>query len=84
MIDTYKREIKACKNIIMVQKDNESKLINGLKKLKENQKAANQENDLVSLFERRFNELEKKIDDCLLYTSPSPRDGLLSRMPSSA
>ena len=23
-------------------------------------------------------------DDCLLYTSPSPRDGLLSRMPSSA
>ena len=25
---------------------------------------------------------DKKI--CLLYTSPSPRDGLLSRMPSSA
>ena len=24
------------------------------------------------------------IQDCLLYTSPSPRDGLLSRMPSSA
>ena len=24
------------------------------------------------------------ISDCLLYTSPSPRDGLLSRMPSSA
>ena len=24
------------------------------------------------------------LDDCLLYTSPSPRDGLLSRMPSSA
>ena len=24
------------------------------------------------------------ITDCLLYTSPSPRDGLLSRMPSSA
>ena len=23
-------------------------------------------------------------DPCLLYTSPSPRDGLLSRMPSSA
>ena len=40
-------------------------------------------------------ELEKKVEklkadiakrqrDCLLYTSPSPRDGLLSRMPSSA
>ena len=25
-----------------------------------------------------------KIYNCLLYTSPSPRDGLLSRMPSSA
>ena len=25
-----------------------------------------------------------KLRSCLLYTSPSPRDGLLSRMPSSA
>ena len=25
-----------------------------------------------------------KVSACLLYTSPSPRDGLLSRMPSSA
>ena len=25
-----------------------------------------------------------EIDICLLYTSPSPRDGLLARMPSSA
>ena len=25
-----------------------------------------------------------RLDPCLLYTSPSPRDGLLSRMPSSA
>ena len=25
-----------------------------------------------------------KLISCLLYTSPSPRDGLLSRMPSSA
>ena len=31
--------------------------------------------------------LQKAVDKkmpCLLYTSPSPRDGLLSRMPSSA
>ena len=27
---------------------------------------------------------DKNYNDCLLYTSPSPRDGLLSRMPSSA
>ena len=26
----------------------------------------------------------KQGENCLLYTSPSPRDGLLSRMPSSA
>ena len=26
----------------------------------------------------------KNLSTCLLYTSPSPRDGLLSRMPSSA
>ena len=32
-----------------------------------------------------FQELSKWMNDlCLLYTSPSPRDGLLSRMPSSA
>ena len=32
-------------------------------------------------------ELKNSLDgymNCLLYTSPSPRDGLLSRMPSSA
>ena len=28
--------------------------------------------------------LKPDTDLCLLYTSPSPRDGLLSRMPSSA
>ena len=27
---------------------------------------------------------DKQAKHCLLYTSPSPRDGLLSRMPSSA
>ena len=30
-----------------------------------------------------YNEVDQ-MSDCLLYTSPSPRDGLLSRMPSSA
>ena len=29
-------------------------------------------------------DLAASFTDCLLYTSPSPRDGLLSRMPSSA
>ena len=32
----------------------------------------------------RYNESNIVSGSCLLYTSPSPRDGLLSRMPSSA
>ena len=31
-----------------------------------------------------FNDIKTEIKSCLLYTSPSPRDRLLSRMPSSA
>ena len=34
---------------------------------------------IISIIQLRENAV-----DCLLYTSPSPRDGLLSRMPSSA
>ena len=37
----------------------------------------------AKLFEKRATWLEGPVS-CLLYTSPSPRDGLLSRMPSSA
>ena len=36
----------------------------------------------VATQQKRKEEAEAKA--CLLYTSPSPRDGLLSRMPSSA
>ena len=32
----------------------------------------------------QFGEAVRSDIHCLLYTSPSPRDGLLSRMPSSA
>ena len=34
--------------------------------------------------ERETSYLFQQMSICLLYTSPSPRDGLLSRMPSSA
>ena len=34
--------------------------------------------DRITFYDQRV------IETCLLYTSPSPRDGLLSRMPSSA
>ena len=46
--------------------------------------------DVVQYFSRKAQINAKKLanlydhDPCLLYTSPSPRDGLLSRMPSSA
>ena len=33
---------------------------------------------------KSMTEMLPKHNTCLLYTSPSPRDGLLSRMPSSA
>ena len=38
--------------------------------------------DAVSSVSRALEQAERIT--CLLYTSPSPRDGLLSRMPSSA
>ena len=38
----------------------------------------------VAVDTQRNDDREECIKICLLYTSPSPRDGLLSRMPSSA
>ena len=47
-----------------------------------------QEKAIIISREKRFSALSRKAKQkdktCLLYTSPSPRDGLLSRMPSSA
>ena len=40
--------------------------------------------DTIKLFNGAGNSTYASVDTCLLYTSPSPRDGLLSRMPSSA
>ena len=40
------------------------------------------EGDLVAQLKAAVNSIPSYL--CLLYTSPSPRDGLLSRMPSSA
>ena len=47
------------------------------------------EQQVLGIIERKPQDDSKKAstaksDSCLLYTSPSPRDGLLSRMPSSA
>ena len=40
--------------------------------------------DNVYTFEVHPSSSKPEIKDCLLYTSPSPRDATLSRMPSSA
>ena len=47
--------------------------------------------DFCELISKKYNfkendneEMRRDLEGCLLYTSPSPRDGLLSRMPSSA
>ena len=35
-------------------------------------------------FTARYEHISENLNSCLLYTSPSPRDATLSRMPSSA
>ena len=39
---------------------------------------------VVAMEDSHIRSVLELASDCLLYTSPSPRDGLLSRMPSSA
>ena len=41
-------------------------------------------NQLLEINDELMEEEFINLEICLLYTSPSPRDGLLSRMPSSA
>ena len=56
-----------------------------MKHMQENRQAGL---DLISKVEETIRRAARAGNDtyftCLLYTSPSPRDGLLSRMPSSA
>ena len=63
-----------------------SGIINGKSKFLETTSTKHKTKPITVRFVKEFDEivgvdLEKY---CLLYTSPSPRDGLLSRMPSSA
>ena len=50
------------------------------------QESCEKEQELIKKIQNQVKTLEETnlSYDCLLYTSPSPRDGLLSRMPSSA
>ena len=69
------------KNILEVLKD-KSKLDPEVKKY------LDQENSYAEYHLKDTKKLQKKLFDeikgCLLYTSPSPRDTAISRMPSSA
>ena len=42
------------------------------------------QSQLQSETDASLDQATRELFSCLLYTSPSPRDGLLSRMPSSA
>ena len=61
-------------------KSNKNKLSN-LISLNEKNK---NDSDYLDFSLKEFHEIKPQGNDCLLYTSPSPRDTLLSRMPSSA
>ena len=58
----------------------------GCKQLETTQKKTIKTEPDTSKAETTLNSSDENEEDssCLLYTSPSPRDGLLSRMPSSA
>ena len=47
-------------------------------------KMIDEDDDLPEWLEAKITKAADYMNSCLLYTSPSPRDGLLSRMPSSA
>ena len=53
-------------------------------KLKRAQDAITQMRPYANKLQGILANVSATLDGCLLYTSPSPRDGLLSRMPSSA
>ena len=51
---------------------------------RDRKKEKKNEEERVEEVEGKEEEQVEKMDDCLLYTSPSPRDKRQSRMPSSA
>ena len=76
IMDMEGKEIKDPKNIMGGKEINQQTLNEEL------MKTDNPYSELVNTPRPRT--LAEREADCLLYTSPSPRDGLLSRMPSSA
>ena len=87
MLQTLKRNKNSNKNFYGINSGNYGFLMNKFspKDIIKNLSKANMVtiSPLEMLVKNKNNQIKKSIA-CLLYTSPSPRDGLLSRMPSSA
>ena len=56
-VEKCQREVEACENIIKVQRENEEKLINGIKKLR----SQKEKEDVTKLIEEKFDQLEKRL-----------------------
>ena len=67
----------------LVKKDDEDDG-NAILSRRENENLNNNNNNETFSLEAFRRESQREEEDCLLYTSPSPRDATLSRMPSSA
>ena len=83
------REVDAIVHVIRCFEDDDVIHVSGSVGPSRDAEVINLELGLADLaqIEKRRERLKKQMrtsKDCLLYTSPSPRDGLLSRMPSSA
>ena len=68
--------------ILKMLPDKGRAIVEGVNKIKRATRANPQKNIKGGILEREAPIALSNL--CLLYTSPSPRDGLLSRMPSSA
>eukprot|EP01016_Furgasonia_blochmanni_P007818 TRINITY_DN13137_c0_g1_i4.p1 TRINITY_DN13137_c0_g1~~TRINITY_DN13137_c0_g1_i4.p1 ORF type:complete len:200 (-),score=42.80 TRINITY_DN13137_c0_g1_i4:16-615(-) len=81
--DKLKETQETLENVSLLVGDNLKKVLNNKETFEIVSEKAENMNRVSQHFQRQSGQLEK-IMSCLLYTSPSPRDGLLSRMPSSA
>ena len=77
--DKYLLDNKLTKSTMKLVDEVEFKKLLSTLKIESTVSGGSVANSIVGL-----SQLGNKVGFCLLYTSPSPRDGLLSRMPSSA
>ena len=80
-IDQLIKEIQKIDGNFTYSNKNNDSLPNQIKELR---KSLDNKKQNLNKENTSQNIISEKINDCLLYTSPSPRDATLSRMPSSA